>query len=76
MLPVTVQEIPGTFELYQVEAYPVPTDHFPKTNMSTQMVQLPAYVAEAQGQYMELTQGQIDSCIRDIKCINARLTCL
>ncbi len=65
MLPVTARDVPGTFELYQVDTYPIPTDHSPKTNMSTRMIHLPKYVAESNGKFIELHDGQLESCIRD-----------
>ncbi len=65
MLPVTAMDVPGTYEIYQIETYPIPTDHSAKTNMSTRMVHLPKYVAEAEGNFIELHDDQLDSCIRD-----------
>ncbi len=67
MLPVTARDLPGTYEIYQIESYPIPTDHSPKTNMSTRMVHLPKYIAEAEGKYIEFYNNQLDSCIRDVQ---------
>ncbi len=65
MLPVTARDVPGTFELYQIDTYPIPTDHSSTTNMSTRMIHLPKYVAESSGKFIELHEGQLESCIRD-----------
>ncbi len=65
MLPVTAMDVPGTYEIYQIDTYPIPTDHSAKTNMSTRMVHLPKYVAEAEGKFIEFHDDQLDSCIRD-----------
>ncbi len=65
MLPVTARDVPGTYEIYQIDTYPIPTDHSAKTNMSTRMVHLPKYIAEAEGKFIEFHDDQLDSCIRD-----------
>ncbi len=65
MLPVAARDVPSTHEIHQIDTYPLPTDHSDKTDMSTRMIHLPKYVSEANGKFIGLYDGQLESCIRD-----------
>ncbi len=64
-LPMVPDSRSGTYHLYRIDTFPIPIDQSFKTNVSTRVVGLPAYIAELGEEIFQLDHGQLQTCMAD-----------